>query len=49
MKAKKDGKIKNDEEWKIKNMIPDSGGVVPGIGHPDSGRCWTSAFSKCIQ
>ena len=46
MKAKKDGK-------QMKNMMdgmPDSGGIVPGIGHPDSsGRCLIFAFSKCIQ
>ena len=46
MKAKKDGKIdlKNDEQWKIKNMIPDSGGVVPGIGPDSTGQYWSSAF-----
>ena len=42
MKAKKDGKIKNFETM---DGMPDSGEIVPGMGHPDSsGRCWTSAF-----
>ena len=31
MKAKKDGKIKN-----MMDGMPDSGGIVPGMGHPDS-------------
>ena len=45
MKAKKDGKIKN-----IMDGMPDSGGIVPGMGHPDSsGRCLTSSFLKCNQ
>ena len=39
MKAKKDGKINT--------VIPDSGGIVPGID--STGMYWSSAFSNCIQ